>query len=180
VENVSYAKVKTEFLRELNKKDSVSGWAYRLRTEDEWEYCCRAGATSAEDCSYDFYLERPTNKLSQQQTNFGGLFAGKTVKVGSYPPNRLGLYDMHENVWEWCEEAPGSGDSRPTGAVPSTPPPTSAGGRIGGRWARSIAPATWAFASPGSRPNSSPVTVPLIHDSGLACSPAVLDGEDAR
>ena len=87
---------------------------YRLPTEAEWEYACRGGATSLEECSYHFYFDKPTNDLSSKQANFDGnlpvgkadkgLYLGRTRKVGSYAPNMLGLYDMHGNVWQWCED----------------------------------------------------------------------------
>src|SRR5207302_6656911 len=87
---------------------------YRLPSEAEWEYACRGGATSEEECSYHFYFEKPTNDLSSTQANFNGNTPfgkgkkgpnlGRPTKVGSYAPNKLGLYDMHGNVWQWCED----------------------------------------------------------------------------
>jgi uncharacterized protein (TIGR02996 family) len=110
-----------EFIRKLNQRAKAHGdWVYRLPTVEEWEYACRGGARSREECSFDFYLDRPTNTLSSTQANFigaypaGGAARGpdlvRTTKVGSYPPNRLGIYDLHGNVWEWtASAAPRSG-----------------------------------------------------------------------
>ncbi len=64
----------------------------RLPTEAEWEYACRAGTITAFNTG---------NSLSKSQANYDG---SKTVPVGSYPPNAWGLYDMHGNVWEWCND----------------------------------------------------------------------------
>src|SRR4029077_6892678 len=91
-------------------------WMYRLPTEAEWEYACRGGATTEEECSYDFYFATPTNDLSSKEANIEN-DVGRTTKVGSYAPNKLGLYDMHGNVWQWCEDlydpkASGAGASR--------------------------------------------------------------------
>lgn len=69
-----------------------TGHAYRLPTEAEWEYACRAGTETA----FAF-----GDKLTTDQANFG---SQKTKKVGSYPANEWGLYDMHGNVWEWVED----------------------------------------------------------------------------
>jgi uncharacterized protein (TIGR02996 family) len=107
VERVSWDDVR-EFLKQLNAREKQSRLLYRLPTEPEWEYACRGGATSQEECDFDYYFAQPTNDRSSVQANWHGSPAGKwlgrTSKVGSYPPNRLGLYDMHGNVWEWCED----------------------------------------------------------------------------
>ena len=103
-----------EFIRRLNEKERGRGYWYRLPTEAEWEYACRGGATSLEECSYHFYFDKPTNDLSSEQANFHGNYPfgkapkgknlGRPARVGSYPPNKLGLYDMHGNVWQLCED----------------------------------------------------------------------------
>ena len=80
------------FLKRLNEK-SNSG--YRLPTEAEWEYGCRAGTTTA----YSF-----GDKITPKDANYRGSNIGKPVAVGSYKPNAFGLYDMHGNIWEWCED----------------------------------------------------------------------------
>ena len=113
VETVSWNDVQ-EFIKKLNEKEKGKGWLYRLPSEVEWEYACRGGATTEEECSYHFYFAKPTNDLSSKEANFDGNNPfGKadkgpnlerTTKVGSYAPNKLGLYDMHGNVWQWCSD----------------------------------------------------------------------------
>jgi formylglycine-generating enzyme required for sulfatase activity len=113
VESVSWDDVQ-EFLKKLNEKERGKGYLYRLPTEAEWEYACRGGATSEEECSYHFYFDRPTNDLSSEQANFNGEFPfgkapkgkylGRPTRVGAYPANKLGLCDMHGNVYNWCAD----------------------------------------------------------------------------
>ena len=68
---------------------------YRLPTEAEWEYACRAGQSAP----YDWKTARRTH---QQTGENAGLAPPLPIKpVGSYPPNKFGLYDMRGNVWEW-------------------------------------------------------------------------------
>src|ERR1022692_1184528 len=110
-----------EFIKKLNEKEKGKGWLYRLPSEAEWEYACRGGATAEEECSYHFYFDKPTIDLSSKQANFNGDFPfskadkgpylKRTTKVGSYAPNKLGLYDMHGNVWQWCTAAALDGGS---------------------------------------------------------------------
>jgi formylglycine-generating enzyme required for sulfatase activity len=65
---------------------------YRLLSEAEWEYCCRAGTATA----YSFG-DTIDEKLAQFSSS-------KTAEVGRFPANAWGLHDMHGNVWEWCED----------------------------------------------------------------------------
>jgi formylglycine-generating enzyme required for sulfatase activity len=106
------------FLEKLNEKERGCGYLYRLPSAAEWEYACRGGATSLEECSYHFYLDRPSNDLSSDQANFNGeypagkapkgKYLGRPTRVGAYPPNKLGLCDMHGNVRQWTSSSLGS------------------------------------------------------------------------
>ncbi len=106
MEHVSWNQA-VEFCKRLSAlpAEKKAGRLYRLPTEAEWEYACRAGTKTV------FHVG---NSLSSKQANFNGLYPfgveakgrnlQKTVKVGSFPPNAWGLYDMHGNVSEWCSD----------------------------------------------------------------------------
>jgi formylglycine-generating enzyme required for sulfatase activity/predicted DNA-binding WGR domain protein len=91
-----------EFIKKLN---GITKGKYRLPTEAEWEYACRAGTSTA----YSFGVN-----ITPKDANSSESEIGKPVEVGSYKPNAFGLYDMHGNVWEWCEDWYGD---YPKGAV---------------------------------------------------------------
>jgi formylglycine-generating enzyme required for sulfatase activity len=78
-----------EFCGRLSK---LTGRDYRLPSEAEWEYACRAGTTTA----YSFGKE-----INEKLANYGSNI-GETTSLGKYPANQFGLYDMHGNVREWC------------------------------------------------------------------------------
>jgi formylglycine-generating enzyme required for sulfatase activity len=109
VENVSWLDCQ-RFLQLLNESCRETGWIYRLPTEAEWEYACRAAASTPLLCGYDYYLESPAQRLRAGQANTREAGLGQTSPVGQYPPNALGFHDMHGNVAEWCvdELTPGS------------------------------------------------------------------------
>ena len=115
VENVSWEDAK-RFIQRLNEK--LGKTLYRLPTEAEWEYACRAGtetefhtgrSLSAEQANYDGRF--PYSGITQ------GVYRGKTTPVRSFAANPWSLHDMHGNVWEWCEDG-----LRPFDENPQTDP----------------------------------------------------------
>jgi formylglycine-generating enzyme required for sulfatase activity len=106
VEKISWEDA-VEFCRRLSERpaEKAASRVYRLPTEAEWEYACRAGSVTAFSSGVT---------LSSTEANFNGNYPygvvprgpylERTTKVGSYPPNSFGLYDMHGNVWEWCAD----------------------------------------------------------------------------
>jgi len=76
---------------------------YRLPTEAQWEYACRAGTTTPFSTGETINSTQANyNGTSPYGNSKAGEYLKKTTPVGSYPPNPWGLYDIHGNVWEWC------------------------------------------------------------------------------
>ncbi len=107
VVNVSWFDCR-DFITKLNTRGEG---VYRLPTEAEWEYACRAGTGTAyswgdePDCSLAMYCNNPIKCEECIQTAKSmGLEPGKAAPVKSYGPNPWGIYDMHGNVWEWCAD----------------------------------------------------------------------------
>ena len=108
VENVTWFDVQ-KFLERLN---AASGGGFRLPTEAEWELACKTGerarAERIDDAHANFDGRFPL------RGGRPGRFRGRPIPVASFSPDRLGLYDMHGNVWEWCADGYGaypSGDA---------------------------------------------------------------------
>lgn len=124
VESVSWDDIQV-FLSKLN---AITGKKYRLPTEAEWEYACRAQSSTpfntgdkltffhanfdagvsidtSKKCScHSHVCENEKNKAHAEPNNNIHLFRGRTMPVGSFKPNAWGIYDMHGNVQEWCND----------------------------------------------------------------------------
>ena len=101
VEQVNWEEV-TEFCQRLSKR---TGMIFQIPSEAQWEYACRAGTTTP------FHFgETITTDLANFDGNktyadaLKGKYRKQTTDVGSFPPNAFGLYDMHGNVREWCQD----------------------------------------------------------------------------
>jgi formylglycine-generating enzyme len=131
VESISWDDVQG-FIRKLNQQEGTD--KYRLPTEAQWEYAARAGTSTP------FYTG---NCLSTDQANYNGeypfpgcpkgKFKEKMVRVGSFAANAWGLYDMHGNVFEWCQDWYGN---YPSEQITDPAGPSSGPGRVirGGYW----------------------------------------------
>ena len=142
VTNVSWEDCQ-EFIKRLN---SSNNGGYRLPTEAEWEYACRAGTKT---------MYSVGGNLTKSDANFDG----SSIKtVGSYRPNAFGLYDMHGNVWEWCEDW--LGDYRAE-AVTDPKGPTNGTNRMlrGGAFTNNVSEARSSFRINNISPSSWHVNV---------------------
>ena len=94
-----------EFITRLNTAVKEKGWEYRLPTGKEWEYACRNGSGQLpEEFGCDFYVGTPTTIFSANRANCGETGLKRPCRVGSFAPNRLGIHDMHGNVFEWLDD----------------------------------------------------------------------------
>jgi formylglycine-generating enzyme required for sulfatase activity len=101
VENLSWY----DAMRFLKKLSDKTGMKFRLPTEAEWEYACRAGTKTAFNTGTT--LDSDVANYDAEKPYADGIigkYLDRTTVVGSYPPNAFGLYDMHGNVWEWCSD----------------------------------------------------------------------------
>jgi formylglycine-generating enzyme required for sulfatase activity len=134
VERVSWEDA-VQYCEKLTEKEKSQGRSYRLPTEAEWEYACRAGTTTP----FSFGKE-----LNGKQANCDGNYPygtevkgprlGRTSPVGSYPANPWGLFDMHGNVRQWCSDYYSKEYDQRSAKDPTGPPQGTIRVLRGGSW----------------------------------------------
>ena len=141
-----------DFIKKLNAKTKGG---FRLPTEAEWEYACRAGTSTA----YSF-----GDSLTTSDANYDSEI-GKPVAIGSYKPNAFSLYDMHGNVSEWCEDWK---TDYPAGSVTGPKGPATGKGRVlrGGSFGNSF-----SLARSSVRDNDKPSDQFYLYGFRLARTP---------
>jgi formylglycine-generating enzyme required for sulfatase activity len=152
VEQVSWEEARA-FCDKLNalEKQQLGGARYRLPTEAEWEYACRAGTTTR-------YSFGDWNTNLEDYAWFGGNSDRRSHPVGQKRPNAWGLFDMNGSVWEWCGDWYGYNYY---GRSPVDDPPGPSGSTVhvnrGGSWSSNFQVCRAAFrgtGSPGLRSNN--------------------------
>jgi formylglycine-generating enzyme required for sulfatase activity len=143
VEKVSWEDA-NQFINKLNEIEQTN--TYCLPTEAQWEYACRAGSTTR-------YCFGDDEKMLKVYAWYDKNSGGKTHPVKQLEPNAWGLYDMHGNVWEWCEDFYGDYPNKP---VTDPTGPSSGESRVirGGSWniyPRNLRSAIRNHYSPGNR-----------------------------
>jgi formylglycine-generating enzyme required for sulfatase activity len=143
VEQVSWEDA-VEFCKKLSDlpEEKKAGRVYRLPTEAEWEYACRAGSKAA-------YSFGANSKTLGDYAWFGENSGNQTHPVGEKKANAWGLYDMHGNVWEWCSDWYGV---YPKGSVSDPSGPSEGSIRVdrGGSWAYGAANCRSAYRGWGA------------------------------
>jgi formylglycine-generating enzyme required for sulfatase activity len=188
-----------EFCKKLSElqKEKKAGRAYRLPTEAEWEYACRAGSTTAycfggnskslgdyawfgnnsgsKELDADALWSKTKDDMEETQKYLDTLFSAgcSTHPVGEKKPNAWGLYDMHGNVWEWCSDWYGD---YPESAVSDPAGQREGGSRVyrGGSWffgAAFCRSAVRRRLGPSQRDNSFIGFRVALSSSGITTSP---------
>ncbi len=136
VEQVTWHDVHA-FLDKLHQRSP--GYTFRLPTEAEWEYACRAGTTTA--YSTGATLTHAQANFSDAATSTAAASWGRTLSARVFPPNPWGLYGMHGNVWEWTED-----EWCPYSSGPETDPHASCGSAL-----KVIRGGSWVFGADSAR-----------------------------
>ncbi len=183
----------------LNDRLGLRAGTYRLPSEAEWEYACRAGTTTP----FSF-----GDTITKEQVNHydgrGDRMKGRTVPVGSLPANGWGLHEMHGNVLKWCEDLFGNYPDHATASRPLTPSDSSLRVLRGGSWNNNPSNCRSAYRNrnePENRNNNvgfrlastphagvpgstdlgrAPGPSRAVHDEQAGASPRVHPGDGAR